>query len=197
MPIWNSWGDEEQRADDRDELEEDDRVGGGEAAAAEVGQRQHRVPGAPLPGQERGHQRCPRGERAGHLGAAPADRWRPYGCPGQREQPGHGQGHAGQVQLRPGATAFGQPQPGQPGDGEPDRDVEPEDPLPGQSLDDRAADDRAGSDAQPGDAAPEPDGGAALVGRERVADQRQGQRDQHRRPGALDRARGDEHPGAR
>ncbi len=58
QPDLEQLGDEEQGPDQRDELEEDHRVRGGEAAAAEVGQGQHRIPGPPFPGQEPGQRRA-------------------------------------------------------------------------------------------------------------------------------------------
>ena len=73
-----------------------------------------------------------------------------------------------------------------------DRDVDPEDPVPVSELDHRAADERAERDGDAADPRPDAERHAALVGRERVGQQRQRQRRGDRGADALRGAGGDQ-----
>ena len=132
---------------------------------------------------------------ADHGRAAPPERVALHRRVDDAEQAGARQPDAREVEPAGGAVALDQAAARDRQQREADGHVDPEDPLPRDALDDRAAGERAHRDGEAADARPDAEREAALLGRERLAEQRQRERGDDRAAEALDRPRGDQRVG--
>ena len=189
---------QEHRSEHPEEHQERDGVGRAERAAPEDAEREHRLGGPGLPGQERDEQRrCPRRSQPATWDAGPAEVVAVDDAPHDREQAGADEAEARDVEPTFGAVALGQAQRGERHHDEADRHVEPEDPVPVEALGDGATDDRSDRDGQAGDAAPRPEREGSTLRRDRGGQDGQGERGDERAADALDGPGEDEDVGGR
>ena len=192
-PCLQELGEEEDAGEQRGEGQEDGAVAGRERSRPEERHRQHRLAHPQLPGDEGREQQRPRRSTLPTTSNEPQPAWLPRTSPQTTPKaPPDTRARPPRSSADVGAVALLDPGQHQRDGDQPDRDVHPEDPLPADPLDDRAADQRAAGHREAGDRAEDPDRGAPLLGGEGRAEQREPQRDDQRRTGALDGPSGDQ-----
>ena len=188
---------QERARGDRGHREECRAVARSERRDPQEPQRQHRMRHAPLPDDEGSERGDPQRKGRDDLRTCPAGVVRTYEAPDDPDQCDRDQGDTAEVERHTRPERLRQETHRQDAGSDADRDVDPEDPVPVESLGDRPADDRAECDRETCEPAVDAEDGSPALGRVRLGQDREAERQDDRPAESLERPRADQEPGGR